>query len=251
MPTISPLPPSVSQGTIAALNGSIVMGIQFAGTLAVQVTGTFVGTLTFQVCNDGSTWQSVTLTPEAGGSAVSTATAPGLWAGNVAGFVYFQVIATAWTSGSAVVTINGVPGGGGSGGSGSGGVTDISQASTSFTLQNAATANGNGTVASTDGLNGVLQLLISNSTGTCTVNVEGSFDNFATAQNILSVGVQKLADSGAGVNTSRAVISGAVAVAASTSYVYGITDFYPYIRARISSAAALAGCTVSLYGLPV
>lgn len=125
-----------------------------------------------------------------------------------------------------------------------------------FTLQSHATANGNGTVAAADGYAGPLNLLIANGAGTCTVTVQGSFDNFATTQNILTVGVTKLADSGAGVNTSRTLASGALAVAANTSYLYQLADLYPYLRAVLSSASGLGagtnltGCTVLLYAVP-
>jgi hypothetical protein len=118
-------------------------------------------------------------------------------------------------------------------------------------LQSAATANGNGSPATTDGYDGSLLLLISNSTGTATVVVEGSMDNFATAQDVMVLGVTKLSDSGTGTNTSRTVASGSIAVAASTTYLFLINDRMPFIRARISGAATLAGLTVKLYALPL
>lgn len=125
------------------------------------------------------------------------------------------------------------------------------QKSATVTLQSAATADGNGSVATSDGYNGALILLISNSTGTCTVTIQGSFDNFATAQDIMTIGLIKLADSANGVNVSRNPISGVISVAASTSYAFQLLDLYPYTRAVISGSLTLAGCTVKLYEVPV
>jgi hypothetical protein len=49
-------------------------------SVAMQLAGTFTGTVTFQASNDGTTWASVTAWPVAGGTApVSTATAVGQW----------------------------------------------------------------------------------------------------------------------------------------------------------------------------
>ncbi len=133
------------------------------------------------------------------------------------------------------------------------------QVTASFALQAGATASGNGTAATADGYNGALQLLIANGAGSCTVNVEGSFDNFATAQNVFPVGVVLLATETGGVgttNTSRAVAGGSVTVAANTSYAYALQDVYPYVRARVSGASGLGagsnltGCSVTLYALP-
>lgn len=134
------------------------------------------------------------------------------------------------------------------------------QRSFSFPLQTNAVANGNGSIAVSDGYNGSLQLLVANGSGSCNVSLQGSFDNFGTSQNILPVAVYKLADSLSGPAISaggRSLISGSgLAVVANTSYVYGIADVYPYYRAPIAGASSLAsgtqlvGCSVNLYALP-
>lgn len=137
------------------------------------------------------------------------------------------------------------------------GVAQYNQITNLTVLQTNAVANGNGVVATTDGLDGSLNLLISNGVGTCTVTVQGSFDNFATAQDIMTVGVYLLADSNAGVYTTRNIQSGAINVAANTSSVYALTELYPYVRAVISNASGLGagtnvtGTTIKLYGAPI
>jgi hypothetical protein len=47
--------------------------------LAVQVAGTFVGTVTFEVSVDDTTWSACPMEPVAGGATITSATAPGLW----------------------------------------------------------------------------------------------------------------------------------------------------------------------------
>jgi hypothetical protein len=123
-------------------------------------------------------------------------------------------------------------------------------------LQNAAVANGNGTPSSTSGESRIY-LVISNGAGTCTVTVEGSLDPAFGAQSVVNLGVTKLSDSGTGTNTTRSVVSGAISVAANTTYLYRIEDPLPNIQAVISAAASLGlgsnvtGCTVSLYRMPM
>jgi hypothetical protein len=66
---------------LGASVGPIVM-VDTTGynSVAMQLTGTFTGTVTFQASNDGSAWSSVTAWPTAGGTApVTTATAVGHW----------------------------------------------------------------------------------------------------------------------------------------------------------------------------
>lgn len=120
-----------------------------------------------------------------------------------------------------------------------------------LTLQSAASANGNGNVAVLDGADGVQQLFIHNGAGTCTLTINGSLDpTFATAQDTVVLGLVKLWDSGGGVNTSRStVVSGALSIAANTSYLYSIQDIMPYVQAVISSASGLASLTAQIYAL--
>lgn len=126
-------------------------------------------------------------------------------------------------------------------------------ASTAF--QSSATSNGNGTVVTTDGYDGQLLIIVSNGAGTATLTIQGSYDNFATAQDVMTVGLYLLA-TGATVNTGRAIISGAVAVAANTSYAYACAELYPYMRAVVSSASGLGagssvtGLTAKVYQVP-
>lgn len=94
-------------GSISALNGTVAIALLGGQcTWVVEITGTFSGTLTFQISTDGATtWNNISghLT---GSSTISqTATAAGVWRGNVAGATNFQVIMSAYTSGTANITL--------------------------------------------------------------------------------------------------------------------------------------------------
>ena len=109
-------------------------------------------------------------------------------------------------------------------------------------LQSAATANGNGTSANVDGFAGAVVVeVVETAGGTCTLNLEGSFDGstwyalgYSQVDNIAS--------------PARAVA--AIAVAASSSHVYNILDTYKLIRARISASGG-ESLTVTLRAYPV
>lgn len=67
-------------------------------------TPAWVGTIAFMASLDGENWVDLSLTPSSGGAPASAATGNGIWTGTFSGFVFFQAIASAWTSGMAVVT---------------------------------------------------------------------------------------------------------------------------------------------------
>jgi hypothetical protein len=76
-------------------------------TIGIQVTGTFVGTVTFEVTVDGTNWVAAAAVVTAATTArVTTATAAGLWQLPVAGFVAARVRCSAFTSGTINVTMN-------------------------------------------------------------------------------------------------------------------------------------------------
>lgn len=137
------------------------------------------------------------------------------------------------------------------------GTSQYAQITQVLTLQSNQTANNTGAAVTTDGLNGLLGLLISNGAGTCTVTIQGSEDNtFAVTQDTAVVGVVPTWDSTNGVATARPIEAGIISVVANTSYRFQLTELYPYMRAVISSAIGLGagssvtGCTIKIYGVP-
>lgn len=75
---------------------------------SITVNGTFSATLQFEGSPDGgSTWVSVSSTPNGGGASVTSTTATGVWqTNNVNGFSFLRVRCSAYTSGVASVTLN-------------------------------------------------------------------------------------------------------------------------------------------------
>jgi hypothetical protein len=91
------------QDAAAATGNGVELDVAGRARLGVQVSGTFVGTVTFEVTIDGVNWAALTVTPAAGGAAVTTATAPGLFSGVVSGFSRFRARVSAYTSGAITV----------------------------------------------------------------------------------------------------------------------------------------------------
>lgn len=71
-----------------------------AGSLSLQLSGTFTATLQFEASINGTVWTSINST-----SQQSNATAPGLWQFTLSGTQLFRVRASAYTSGTVVVNI--------------------------------------------------------------------------------------------------------------------------------------------------
>jgi hypothetical protein len=94
----------------ASANGADVIAstdISQAGAITLQITGTFVGTITFQASNDNTTFVSVAaFNIAASAAAVTTATAPGVFLVQ-SGYRYFRARFTAYTSGTATGTLVG------------------------------------------------------------------------------------------------------------------------------------------------
>lgn len=86
---------------------------------AIQIGNTYVGTNTFEVTANLSTWETVDCAPpNDSGSPVNSTTTTGLWTCPVAGLRALRVRMTAFTSGTATVQLVAVATGGGSGGGG-------------------------------------------------------------------------------------------------------------------------------------
>lgn len=105
---------NLTTANLAALNALVQLQTDGAtlpsvGSVAVKVTGNWTGTLAFEVTVDGSNWDSVNATPlnSSGGPVITTTTANGLWGVSVFGYQAFRVRASAWTAGTAVVTLDG------------------------------------------------------------------------------------------------------------------------------------------------
>lgn len=86
--------------------GCIDVNTAGQGSIGIQVTGTWVGTITFQASlgtQPTSTFVSLLVVPSASTTAVSTTTGNGAWSVAIAGYNQVRVVFTAYTSGTAVV----------------------------------------------------------------------------------------------------------------------------------------------------
>lgn len=114
------------QGSITAQNGAVIAqpGLNM-GSLTVQVTGTWTGTLTFEGSADNVTFVSLVGTNITSSASSSTTTANGVFSVGNPGLTFLRVRSSAAQTGTAVVTINAGPSGGGAvgGGGASGSVT--------------------------------------------------------------------------------------------------------------------------------
>lgn len=76
------------------------------GSASVTVSGTFSGTLSFgQSADNGLNWTLISGYPQPSGATVTSATAAGLWAFDVAGRTDLCVWASSYSSGTAVTTV--------------------------------------------------------------------------------------------------------------------------------------------------
>src|SRR5436309_846157 len=108
-----------------------------------------------------------------------------------------------------------------------------------FPLQAAATGNGNGQVAPTDGFNGAQMLEIQKSGSGATVgNVEGSYDGSVW----YPVGYQR-------VDATDVPIRATTGIAVTTgtfNHVFQLLDLYPRIRLRLSGSSGVISTSAQL-----
>jgi len=97
---------SSTTGTIAALDGAVTLtSLSGLGVVGVQITGTWTATLTFQGSVDGTNYVTLTGQDSAYAGPVTATTANGVFLLYSAGYASVRVIATAYTSGTATVTL--------------------------------------------------------------------------------------------------------------------------------------------------
>lgn len=94
------------QSAAAATGNGTALDVGGLAIVGIQVTGTFVGTVTFEGTIDGSTWATIAARNMSDGAAVATATAAGLYQVPVAGLVQIRARISAYTSGS--ITVQGL-----------------------------------------------------------------------------------------------------------------------------------------------
>lgn len=98
-------------GSIAANDTSVELDTRYhtACKVAVQVTGTFTGTIAIQVTLDGTNYTALQIFPVASTTGVTSFTAPGYWYAESQLALKVRARSTAWTSGTAVITLVTLP----------------------------------------------------------------------------------------------------------------------------------------------
>lgn len=101
-----------ANGTIATNGQTVPLPYRhFAnGGVAVQLVGTWTGTVTFEATVNGTDFVAIPMTNVNSGAVASTSTANGIFAANVVGIKTFQVRASATITGTLSVAIVGLAG---------------------------------------------------------------------------------------------------------------------------------------------
>lgn len=98
------------QGTVGATDDNVTLGQLLTwGQLGFQLTGTWVGTMNFEVSVDGTNFVATVVTPAAGGAAVGTVTGNGIWTLQNLGFAVVRVRVNPYTSGTPTISIRSLP----------------------------------------------------------------------------------------------------------------------------------------------
>lgn len=97
---------NLTDDTTDAFDSLVTILLAGLDTVAVQLAGTFAGTVEFEVTTDGDTWASLSMTPSAGGAAVTSATGTGIWAADgCAGYYAARARCSTYTSGTIIASI--------------------------------------------------------------------------------------------------------------------------------------------------
>jgi len=114
---------SLLNQSVGALNAAVTATLRGQASATVQVTGIGSLTLTFEGSTDGVNFDAILATPIAGGATTSSTSANGHWINiNISGLSSFRVRCSAFTSGTATVSVVCSQGGAGPNFSGAGAV---------------------------------------------------------------------------------------------------------------------------------
>jgi hypothetical protein len=94
-------------GSLDAAQEAVTLNMPGMGSATVQIAGTFTGTVTYEVSNDGTTYAAIKGCLVGTGAKATTDTTANLRVFPTAGWKYFRVRCSAYTDGAVVVTING------------------------------------------------------------------------------------------------------------------------------------------------
>lgn len=106
-------PDLATTGTAGALNATVSTAVNAQGVVGIQITGTWVGTISFFATEDpagaaaaSSSWFAINGVRSVTGAQVSTTTSNGQFRVNSGGYTAVFAQMTAWTSGTATIWLN-------------------------------------------------------------------------------------------------------------------------------------------------
>ena len=124
--------------------GCVTLPVRGLGSVSIQLTGTWSGTITFKGSIGGVTFTTLNMTAINGASPATSTTANGIFTGSVVGLTHVRAEFTTATSGTAVVQMLAVSGGGASGSA------SLDLSGSSFSGNDAASATGAAVPAKAD-----------------------------------------------------------------------------------------------------
>ncbi len=130
-------------GTLGAANQTVRLSCSGMGGVAIQVQGTFSGTITFEASVQGEDFAPFRVVPSDNSTAVTTTTTTGLWVGSTVGYLVVRARMSSYSSGKAIVFLQAElssPGGSGGGGGVGSDVNLIEVGGASIALGQAAMA---------------------------------------------------------------------------------------------------------------
>lgn len=97
---------NLQNAAAATGNGNDMLVHNYGGAL-LNISGTFVGTITFEASSDGTNWYAVKGKDRTPDTSATTATAPSIVFVALQGLSHFRARISAYTSGN--ITVDGIP----------------------------------------------------------------------------------------------------------------------------------------------
>lgn len=105
-------PVRIGPRVLDAADEVIQIGTRGLAGVALQLLGTWSGTVTFEATVDGNNWVTFNMVPSASATPASTATSNGCWSANCAGYEAVQARFSTATSGAVQAYLQGCAGAG-------------------------------------------------------------------------------------------------------------------------------------------
>lgn len=94
----------ILSASLTAADAVLNIGVSNCGGVAIQLTGTWAGTVSFEATVDGLTWVAFNMVPSNSATAASSSTGNGAWSANCAGFNAVRARFSTATSGTVLAS---------------------------------------------------------------------------------------------------------------------------------------------------